>query len=72
MDPIVIKLQIEVVPAEEIDHLRLRNAKLQERYEEHDRLLEGLRTQYSELLYFFSCFKQEQRRRDLKALKSSD
>ena len=68
MDPIVIKLVVEVVPAEEIAHLQLRNSKLQERYEEHDKMLESLNTRYSELLYFFSCFKQEQRRRELKEL----
>ena len=68
MDPIVIKLVVEVVPAEEIAHLQLRNSKLQERYEEHDKMLESLNNRYSELLYFFSCFKQEQRRRDNKAL----
>jgi len=68
MDPIVIKLVVEVVPAEEIAHLQLRNSKLQERYEEHDKMLESLNNRYSELLYFFSCFKQEQRRRELKEL----
>lgn len=59
MDPIVIKIQVEVVPAEEIHHLQIRNAKLQERYEEHDRLLESLSHRYSELLYFFSVMKRE-------------
>lgn len=59
MDPIVIKIQVEVVPSEEIQHLQLRNAKLQERYEEHDRLLESLSNRYSELLYFFSLMKRE-------------
>ena len=68
MDPFVIKLVVEVVPAEEIAHLQLRNAKLQERYEDLDQQVESLRNRYSELLYFFSCFKQEQRRRDQKAL----
>lgn len=59
MDPIVIKIQVEVVPAEEIQHLQIRNAKLQERYEEHDLLLESLSHRYSELLYFFSVMKRE-------------
>lgn len=59
MDPIVIKIQVEVVPAEEIQHLQIRNSKLQERYEEHDRLLEALSHRYSELLYFFSVMKRE-------------
>lgn len=59
MEPIVIKLLVEVVPAEEISHLQLRNAKLQERYEEHDRQIESLNTRYSELLYFFSVMKRE-------------
>lgn len=68
MDPIVIKLQVEVVPAEEITHLQLRNSKLQERYEEHDRKIESLMNRCSELFHFFCCFKQEQRRKELKEL----
>lgn len=64
MDPIVIKLVVEVVPAEEIQHLQLRNAKLQERYEEHDKMIESLSNRYSELLYFFSVMKREVRGRD--------
>lgn len=64
MDPIVIKLVVEVVPAEEIKHLQLRNAKLQERYEELDRQVESLNNRYSELLYFFSVMKREFRGRD--------
>lgn len=64
MDPIVIKLVVEVVPAEEIQHLQLRNAKLQERYEEHDKMIESLSNRYSELLYFFSVMKREFRGRD--------
>lgn len=64
MDPIVIKIQVEVVPAEEIQHLQLRNAKLQERYEELDRQVESLNNRYSELLYFFSVMKRESKGRN--------
>lgn len=62
MDPVVIR--IEVVPAEEIQHLQLRNAKLQERFEELDRQVESLHHRYSELLYFFSVMKREIKGRD--------
>lgn len=64
MDPIVIKIQVEVVPAEEISHLQLRNAKLQEQYEQLDTMVESLSNRYSELLYFFSVMKREMRSKD--------
>lgn len=64
MDPIVIKIQVEVVPAEEISHLQLRNAKLQEKYEQLDTMVESLSNRYSQLLYFFSVMKREFRNRD--------
>lgn len=59
MDPIVIELRISVVPDEEIKHLQLRNAKLQERYEELASSVDSLNSRYSELLYFFSVMKRE-------------
>lgn len=52
MDP--IKIQISVVPDEEIRHLQLRNAKLQENYEELSRQMDGLRMMYSELLQAYA------------------
>lgn len=51
MDPIVIR--IEVVPAEEIQHLQLRNSKLQESYERTDVQLDRMRILYSEVLQAF-------------------
>lgn len=61
MDPVVIKVQVEVVPAEEIGHLQLRNAKLQANYEELLRLYDALRASYSELLMHFGQVKKDQR-----------
>lgn len=52
MDP--IKIQISVVPDEEIRHLQLRNSKLQENYEELSRQMDGLRMMYSELLQAYA------------------
>lgn len=52
MDP--IKIQISVVPDDEIKHLQLRNAKLQENYEELARQMDGLRMMYSELLQAYA------------------
>lgn len=56
MDP--IRIRIEVVPAEEIAHLQLRNAKLQENYEELSRQMDGLRLMYSELLQAYGRLKK--------------
>lgn len=56
MDP--IKIQISVVPDEEINHLRLRNAKLQQNYDELSRQMDGLRMMYSELLQAYTSLKR--------------
>jgi len=56
MDP--IRIRIEVVPAEEITHLQLRNSKLQENYEELSRQMDGLRMMYSELLQAYARLKR--------------
>lgn len=61
MDPIVIKLQVEVVPAEEVQHLQLRNARLQHSYEELYTQFEGLSNRYSELLSFVADLKRSLR-----------
>lgn len=53
MDP--IRIQIEVVPAEEVSHLQLRNSRLQANYEELSRQMDGLRMMYGELL---QCYKR--------------
>lgn len=48
MDP--VKIQVSVVPDDEILHIQKRLTYLQEQYERCDRQLEGLRMQYSEML----------------------
>lgn len=53
MDP--IRIQIDVVPAEEIQHVQLRNSRLQANYEELSRQMEGLHMMYGELL---QCYKR--------------
>lgn len=57
MDP--VKIQVSVVPDDEILYIQKRLTYLQENYERLDRQLEALRMQYGELLNILAALKRK-------------